>query len=163
MGWKSEFKKALKKAANIATLGGYHAVEKNWTDIRTPLAYAGAGALLASGIGAGLGAAGIAGMSAAGAAASGAVSGALAGGTAGMQARAAEKAADKAVEEQNRIAAQEAEQARRLQLLQAGSTPEGVSSMDIEARRRMQSQYRRNQVSRQTQNKKLGGSSSTLG
>lgn len=161
MSWKKEFKKAFKKTLSVASLGVSDAVWKNWSDIRTPLAYAGAGALIASGIGAGLGAAGIAGMSAAGAAASGAVTGAIAGGATGVQVNEADKAAARAAAEQERIAAAEAEAQRKLALQKAGATPDAISDLNSEARKRMRSQYQRNLVSRQN-NSKLGGVSSKL-
>ena len=137
---------------------GFDAVRDNWTDIRTPLAYGVAGALIASGIGAGLGATGLAGMTAGAGAIGGATAGAAAGTTAGLEANAAAKAA----KEQERIAAQEAEAQRKLALQQAGATPDAVTDLNTEAKRRMRSQYQRNLVSRNKANKSLGGSSSTL-
>lgn len=162
MSWKKEFKKAIRKSLATFSLGASEPLWKNWTDVRTPLAYAGAGALIASGIGAGLGYAGIAGMSAAGAAASGAVTGAVAGGTTGVQVNEAEKAAARAAKEQERIAAEEAEAQRKLSLQQAGATPDAITDLKTETKRRMRSQYQRNLVSRNKANKSLGGSSSTL-
>lgn len=162
MSWKKEFKKAIRKTLSVASLGTSEPLWKNWTDVRTPLAYAGAGALIASGIGAGLGAAGIAGMTAASGAAMGAASGAVAGGTTGVQVNEAEKAAARAAKEQERIAAEEAEAQRKLALQKAGNTPDAVTDLNTEAKRRMRSQYQRNLVSRNKANKSLGGSSSTL-
>ena len=157
-----EFKRELKDAANIGTFGGYHLIEKNWKDIRMPLAYAGAMAAIATGVGAGLGAMGLTGMGVGASAASGAVTGAVSGASTGAQVAATERANARAEQEQERIAAQEAEQARKLSLLQSGQTPEGVSTMDLIAKRNLRSQYKQNQKSRQTGNKTLGGSSSTL-
>ena len=143
---------------------GCKATVEGWNHIRTPLAYAGAAvaAYLTGGLAAGaLGTGGALGGATAAGAASAAVTGAVAGTAANEQRIAVEKAADRAAAEQERIAAEEAEQNRRLSLLKAGQTPEGVSELSLEAKRRMRSQYQRNQVSRQN-NKKLGGASSTL-
>lgn len=84
-------------------------VKKSWTDIRMPLAYAAAGALMASGVGAGLGAAGMAGLAGTttGAmAAGGAITGATSGATAGLQANETMKA-NKEFEKQQERQAQE--------------------------------------------------------
>lgn len=125
MGLGSRIKKTVKKIgrhikenpwsltgvgamADIYTKAG-EGVKKSWTDIRTPLAYAAAGALLASGVGAGLGAAGMAGLAGTttGAmAASGAITGATSGAAAGLQANEANKA-NKEFEEQQERQAQE--------------------------------------------------------
>ncbi len=162
MGWKKSLKKALRKTLAATTLGLSEPIWKNWSDIRTPLAYAGAGALLASGIGAGLGAAGLTGLTVAGSAAAGAATGGIAGGTAGVAANEAQKAAERAAKEQERIAAEEAEAQRKLALQKAGQTPDAITDLNTEAKRRMRSQYQRNLVSRNNSNKSLGGSSSTL-
>lgn len=119
MSWASKavkkvvkhFKKkpwALEPVAGMVDLGvkGAEGVKKSWTDIRTPLAYAAAGALIASGVGAGFGAAGLAGMTTASAAASGAITGATTGAATGLQANEAAKA-NKELEKQDERQAQE--------------------------------------------------------
>jgi len=161
MGWKKSLKKAFRKTLAVATYGLSEPIWKNWSSIRTPLAYAGAGALIASGIGAGLGVAGLTGLTVAGSAAAGAATGGIAGGTTGVAANETQKAAERADKEKERIAAEEAEAQRRLSLQRAGATPDAVTDLNTEARRRMRSQAQRNMVSRNNA-KKLGGSSSTL-
>ena len=146
-------KRDLRHMAEITTSGAYGGVRKNWEDIRMPLAYAGlaAATALSGGLAAGYTIPAAAGM---------AVAAGASGAAAGMAQREGEKTAERAAAEQERIAQQEAREQRRLAALQAGSTPDAIASLSVEARKRMQSQYKRNQVSRQ--NKSLGGSSSTL-
>lgn len=171
MGLGSKIKKAVKKAIKnplkynpITALGRVHgevwgAIKDNWTDIRTPLMYAGIAAAAAYTGGAALGA--LAGTGAAATGATAAAGAAGLGAATGVQANAAQKAADRAAKEQERIAAEEAEAQRRLSLQRAGATPDAVTDLNTEARRRMRSQAQRNMVSRNNANK-LGGSSSTL-
>lgn len=150
-----QFKRDLYHLAEKTTFGAYGGLKKNWEDIRMPLAYAGlaAATALTGGLAAGYTVPAAVGLAAAGAGA---------GAAAGQQAREGEKAAERLEQENERIAAEEAEQNRRLSLLKAGQTPEAVNTLTLEAKKRLRSQYQKNQVSRQNSNSTIGGSSSTL-
>ena len=147
--------------------------EKNWTDIRTPLmyagiavaaAYTGGAALGALGVGAGAAGAGAAGAAAGASAATGAaIAGGVSGAATGIAQREGEKAADRAAAEQERIAEREAAEQQRLSLLSAGQMKSQSTDLGEQSgRRRFSSQYKQTMVSRQN-GKKIGGGTSTLG
>lgn len=124
-----------------------------------------AGSILTGGaLGAAMGATEIGGMTAATGLASGAVTGAVGGVAAAGQGAYQEHQMDKAIEEQERIQKEAQEKQERLARLealqQASSTPGQQSALNIIGNYKQRSQIKRTQVSR---NKKVGGSSSTLG
>lgn len=121
-----------------------------------------AGSMITGGaLGAAMGAAGMGGTTVGSALTSGALSGAVAGTTAGAAGAYQEHQMDKAIEEQERAAKEAASEQARLAQMQAGATPEELSSLDFTISSRSQSQFKRNIKSRQA-GKTVGGSSSTL-
>lgn len=137
-------------------------INKNWEDIRMPLAMGVAGALTGGLAGAALGAAGLAGgLGVTGAASAGAITGAATGTAQGLAAQEDLHAQQKAAKEAEEAAA---EQQRLSDLRATGNTPAEASEISFGLRDRTTSQYRRNiRTAESRKNKKLGSSGSTLG